>query len=184
MKIGKLRINKKTSLGILILFVVGFGVWYVNQANAKRLELSSNKSSNPVIAQTSINSEYTFNALTANEKKTDIVLRITDAEMRKEVLIQGKPATASGDKAFLILNLEFDNEDTFIKYVMPIDLFRLLDDQGKKYASDIHSNMVDVSPISTKKTKIGFVVNQNQRQFNLQIGELEGEKTDIYIDFK
>ena len=181
-RIGRIRLGKKVWLTLLGLGIIAFGVWYVRNTNSKRPQ-NNIPNSNPVLAQTALNSEYKFEALTASKKKTEIVLRLTDAEIRKEVLIQGKPATASGDKAFLILNLEFDNADTVSKYITPVDLFRLVDDKGKKFAADVHSNMVEVAPISTKKTKIGFVVLSSQKTFKLNLGELEGEKTDLEVKF-
>lgn len=181
LRLGKIRFTKKLVGIILLIGVVFIGVWYVRETSTRRS--NNTAKSNPLIAQTNINSEYKFNALTSNQKKTDIVLRITDAEIRKEVLIQGKPANASGDKAFLILNLEFDNSDTTNKYIAPVNLFRLIDEQGKKYAADIHSNIVEVAPISTKKTKIGFVINESQKKFMLNLGELDGDKTELEINF-
>lgn len=108
-------------------------------------------------------------------------ITITTADRSKRILIQGKPATSRDGKMFLILNLEIDNNSTNQLTIRPIDFIRLLDNDGKSFAPDVHNNEVKAEPISIKKTRVGFVVDENQKSFKFQFGELSGSKDIIEI---
>jgi hypothetical protein len=106
-------------------------------------------------------------------------LTLTTAETTKQILIQGKPATAKGGKIFLIINLEIDNPHNQKLFISPVDLIRLVDKGGKKFAPDVHNNQVSVEPISVKKTRVGFVIDEDTSGWKLQIGEVAGAKETI-----
>ncbi len=58
-----------------------------------------------------------------------------------------------------------------------------LDVDGKFYAPDYHNGIVVIDPISVKKDLLAFSVEKKTDKFVLQVGELEGEKEKIEINF-
>jgi len=133
----------------------------------------------------SIGKSFDFPIREKNGQATDGVLRmtITTAEKTNQILIKGRPATTRGGKSFLIINLELDNPTNSELNLTPVELIRLVDGSGKKYAPDIHNERVAVKPISTKKTRVGFVINETDLAFQLQIGEVGGKKELTNITF-
>ena len=118
-------------------------------------------------------------------KRTDIEVKITEVEITDQVVVQDKTYTAQNEKQFLIVNLELKNDATTGLNIFPGDLLRLIvdDNEEKKYAPDLHNNFVLISPISTKVDRVGFVLNEEFSNLKLQIGELEGKKEVIEINF-
>lgn len=137
-----------------------------------------------VLASQELNVSYTFSALDSSSTPAgEVVFRIARAEKAQEVLVQGRPANAKGDKAFLVLHIEIDNSDIEKRYISPVDVLRLIGDEGKLFAPDIHSSVVEIQPISTKITRVGFVVLKARDNFQIQVGELEGEKQILEVNF-
>ncbi len=155
----------------------------VSGIRVRALSQSKTTDTNPLLAQTDVSKDFKFEALLPNKKASEVNLRLTSAEKRTEILVQGKPAQTKNDKIFLVLNLEIDNSDSLPKYMSPVDVFRLVSADGKLFAADVHSGMLEIQPLSTKLNKIAFVINKEDKQFNLKVGELEGEKEDIQINF-
>ena len=118
-------------------------------------------------------------------KRTNIEVKITEVEITDQVVVQDKTYTSQNEKIFLIVNLEMKNESTKGLNIFPGDLLRLIvdDNEEKKYAPDLHNNFVLISPISTKTDRVGFVLNQEFSNLKLQIGELEGKKEIIEVNF-
>lgn len=171
---------------ILILLAVGFILTKFTRGDEANLVNSSQNEEQvaTVLATKEVNFEHLFKAKNGlGAESGELTFRITKVEKTKEVLVQGRPANAKGDKAFLVLNVEIDNSDVEKKYISPVDILRLIDNTDKKFAPDIHSDVVEVQPISTKISRVGFVILEGQNEFTLQIGELEGEKQNLEINF-
>lgn len=162
---------------ITIVLIVVVGWWVGSGAQQKSVSASDTPSS---LGEAGINQTFTFDGLKADGKSTgSIKMIIEKAELNSEVLIQGKPATVRGDKVFLILNLEFENAQEEALYISPVDLIRLTGEGDKKFAPDVHSELIEVRPISVKLAKVGFVVPQSQKNFQIQVGAIEGQKQTI-----
>jgi hypothetical protein len=131
--------------------------------------------------QVTVGKTFQFAGLTQDGRQTTgfLDLTLTSVETTKQILIQGKPATAKGGKIFLIINLEIDNPHNQKLFISPVDLIRLVAQDGKKFAPDVHNNQVSVEPISVKKTRVGFVIDEETSGWKLQIGEVEGAKETI-----
>ena len=110
-------------------------------------------------------------------------MSLTTADKTKQILIKGQPATARSGKTFLIINLELDNPTQNKLALTPVELIRLVDATGKKFAPDVHNDKVSIEPLSTKRTRVGFVIDETATSFNLQIGEVSGRKDSIAINF-
>jgi hypothetical protein len=144
----------------------------------------------PEVITTQVGRSFEFTALNPKGEKADadgneykVVMGIPTAEKTDQVLIKGQPASAKGEKTFLVLNLEIDNASTEKRYIAPVNLIRLVNDQGRMFAPDVHSDMVEIQPISTKISRVGFVVLKSQKKFLIKVGELDGEKQDLEITF-
>jgi len=141
---------------------------------------NSNSSSQKTV---NISKTYQFSGQTEDGKDTEnfLTMNLVNAEMTKQILIQGKPATAKAGKIFLIINLEINNSHSQKLFLSPVDLIRLVDKDGKKFAPDVHNNQVSVEPISVKKTRVGFVIDEGVSGWRLQIGEVAGSKETISL---
>lgn len=109
-------------------------------------------------------------------------LTFTHASKQSEVIIQGKSATAKNDKIFLVLDLKVTNTTTLPYYLLPVDLVRLADGE-ERIAPSVHQGRLEIRPISTKESNLGFVVDQKQNEFKFEVGEIENEKQEFTIRF-
>jgi len=53
-----------------------------------------------------------------------------------------------------------------------------------KFAADIHSDPVEVQPDSTKQSRLGFPINEDDKNIILFIGELNGKKEEFKLSLK
>ena len=118
------------------------------------------------------------------ETPDKLIINLTTAEASKRILIQGKPATSRDTKTFILINFEVENSTSNQLTVRPVDFIRLTDSEGRTFAPDVHNNDVVVEPISIKKTRVGFVVDENQKEFKFLVGEINGEKKEVIVRFK
>lgn len=154
-----------------------------------QLRVGSSESGSGVVAGTqtdnaiAINKAYTFNARNNQGgviDKKPMKLSVTSAEVNKNILIKGQPANARSGKSFLIFNVDIDNSFSDKLYMPVNDLVRL-QEGDKLRAPDVHNSLVLVDPISTKTTRIGFLVDDGAKNFILKIGEVNGEKQTIEL---
>ena len=104
--------------------------------------------------------------------------------MRKEIVVKGQKATAVAGRIFLIFNLRLINEGQQKIQVNTRDFLRISANGGQEWlAPDIHNDPVEAQPISTKYTRLGFPVNEGQKNFQVQVGEINGEKTTFDLQF-
>ena len=167
----------------MILVIVSFGIKIIRQRNFSNPQQEQTSQAEEIkLGEVNLDKNFTFTATDSKGKESsEVDFRITKAEKTKEVLIQGRPANAKGDKAFLVLHIEIDNSETQPLYIAPVDMLRLIGEGDKKFAPDIHSKTVEIQPISTKITRVGFVIPQTQNEFKLLVGELEGDKSELEI---
>lgn len=172
--------RNRRSLKWLLIALVGVGVltaaYFLLRAGGQDT-LGANK--------TAINQTY---AIVARDKDgrslgTETNLVITDAEKTSSVLIQGKRYNTRNGKLFLLINFEMDNPDTSVYYTNPTDLVRYQRVDGKKFAPTVHQGIVQVRPQSTKNSNVGFVVDESEKNFTIEIGEVDGTKQTLEIKF-
>ena len=133
-----------------------------------------------------INKEFAF-PLKDNkgEKVAEVKYMIEKAELRDEIIVQGKRATAVKGRTFLIFNLKVSNEFTQSIEINTKDYVRLSVNGNEEewLAPDIHNDPVTVQAISTKYTRVGFPINDSDTNLIIRIGEIEGEKEKIPLEF-
>ncbi len=178
--VERVKSNKKLYIVVAIILVIGI----YNFGFPKK-----NTSGTGIIKTLSVNigKGYDFAALNNSGKSTGnkIKLTVVSAEKTNQVLVNDKTFTAKNNKLFLILNLELKNIATQPMNILPGDLIRLSynNDEDNKFAADLHNNLVPVAAISTKLDRVGFVIPEDARNFKIFVGELEGKKEDIEINF-
>ena len=111
---------------------------------------------------------------------------VESAELRSEILLKGKKASAVSGRIFFIVNVKITNEFNQSIEINSKDYVRVVvaGKEEELLAADINNDPVKVQPISTKYTRLGFPVNDSDKEFKVKIGEINGEKQDIEIKFK
>ena len=99
--------------------------------------------------------------------------------------MKGQRARAVQGRNFLILNLKLTNQYTQAIEIKTSDYVRLsVNNKNEFLAPDIHNDPVAVQPISTKYTRIGFPINDSDKNLMLRIGEIKGKKETIKLSFQ
>lgn len=170
-------------LGVLLVsLIIG------KKDTGKTMPITSVKS-----VTTKVEKSYDFTSLnnqgkpntSGSSKAGKIKLTVTNAEKTSQVLVSDKTFTAKNNKLFLILNLELRNDSSVQANLIPGDLIRLTygGDENRKFAPDLHNNLVPVAAISTKLDRVGFVIPDNEKVFKIYIGELDGKKDIVTVTF-
>ncbi len=180
-KLGELVAKKKKlSIGIvfLVLLLVIVGV---------RRNMRSTNSSNVKSVKVQVNKNFDFAALNNQGKATNykIKFKMTDAEKTDQVSVKDQTFTAKNNKTFLIINLDLRNDETTVQNIIPGDLVRLAiaGSDDARFAPDLHNSLVGIAAISTKSDRVGFVIPQEAKNFKLYVGELEGKKEEVKVEF-
>ncbi|MCJ7740273.1 hypothetical protein MUP32_03065 [Candidatus Microgenomates bacterium] len=177
-----LKTRKKLAIGLLVIILIIAAVGY-NQNRRATTNVIKSKS---IVSE--VDKSFDFAALNNQGKaafNNKIKLKIASAEKTSQVLVKDQVYTAKNNKLFLIVNLELKNDATVAYNILPGDLVRLSynGDEDNKYAPDLHNNLVNVAAISTKTDRIGFVIPDDAKDYKLIVGELEGKKETIQVNF-
>ncbi|OGG12777.1 hypothetical protein A3D77_07000 [Candidatus Gottesmanbacteria bacterium RIFCSPHIGHO2_02_FULL_39_11] len=176
---------------LIVIVIVIIGLFLISKISTPKN--STNSPSSVRSVTTRVDRSYDFSALnnqgkpipTTTASPSRIKLTITNAEKTSQVLVGDKTFSAKNNKLFLILNLELRNDRATPANIIPGDLIRMTygGDESRKFAPDLHNNLVPVAAISTKIDRVGFVVPDNEKMFKIYIGELEGKKDIVTIAF-
>lgn len=150
------------------------------QISDNRVQIENPKSINEV------NKNFTFPIKNDRGQEINkIEYVISSAEIRNEIIVKGQKATSIKGREFLILNLKIKNNSDQRILINSRDYIRLAQVQNQDLmASDIHNDPVEVQAGSTKMTRLGFIVDDFNKNFKIQIGEIKGKKTTIDLSFK
>ncbi|MBI2587609.1 hypothetical protein HYW29_02275, partial [Candidatus Amesbacteria bacterium] len=138
-------------------------------------------------AFTNLNQDFSFPLKDSSGKKlTDVKFFLESVELRDEIIVKGKRATAVQGRTFLIINLKITSSYPRTLNVNTQDYFRLtLNGQTEEMlAPDIHNDPVAIQPISTKYTRLGFPINDTDKNLALLVGEVAGEKTKVELNLQ
>lgn len=112
-----------------------------------------------------------------------ISFAITAVEKTNQIYVRNKPVRTASGKSFLVLSLELKNDTDKRLYLYPSDFVRLTTSDGKKFEADFRNPRLEIAPISTKKDKLAFIVDDKNSKFELQIGEITGNKDAVTVSF-
>ena len=166
---------------LMIIGVIAVAAYKLPIRNIAKVSQPQVTQSNNALA---VNREFSFPIYDKDAKKTANSLKIslTEVERTDKILVNGQQASARDGKDFLVMYMEINNPTNDKLNVRPVDFFRMVDDAGNSYAADVHNDPVKAEPISIKKTRIGYVVDESQSNFKFLVGEINGEKQNIEIN--
>lgn len=112
---------------------------------------------------------------------------ITNVELRRKIIVQGKSASAIPGRIFMIFNLKIKNSIDKSLQLNTRDYIRVTvpSNPSEKLAADIHNDPVEVQAISTKYTRVGLAIDEEdaKKPIILQLGEIGGTKQVIELKF-
>ena len=138
------------------------------------------------VATMTINREFLF---PLRDQKGKVVSKLSyniqTAELRKQIIVKGKRASAVSGRIFLIINLKIVNDLNQGLQVNSRDYIRIIINGNTKdlFAPDIHNDPVEVQAISTKNTRVGLAINESDKNIELRIGGINGPKEGIKLNF-
>jgi len=138
-------------------------------------------------ATQSLNREFSFPLKNSKGVTLDeIKFLLESAQLRDEIIVKGNRATAIQGRTFLILTVKITSSFTRSLEINSKDYFRLTvnDNSIERLAPEIHNDPVIVQPTSTKYTRLGFPINDSDKNLKLLVGEIEGEKTTIDLNWQ
>lgn len=179
------RFLKRKYLGflVIILLIIG-GLFLISKPRSAGNNANTQISLPSALATKELNKDFSFPI--KDDKGTEvgkITYTIQNAEIRNEIIVNGQKATAIKGKAFLIFNLKLTNNTNNGISLNSKDYIRISTDKKEWLAPDIHNDPVNVQAISTKLTRLGFPINENDKKFTVAVGEINGEKTDFDLLF-
>lgn len=189
-RIPRRRPSKKlfrsiTALVVLALVIVGLNKLIQTARNGiqndQRVEIEG------AIASVALNREFSFPLRDGSgEEVSQIKFTIENAELRNEIIVKGQRASSVKGRRFLILNLKIVNEYEQAIEIDSRHYVRLMrnGNQNEKLAADIHNDPVEVQAISTKLTRIGFPINDTDKDLKLLVGEISAEKETVDLPLK
>lgn len=173
-------------VGVLVLCIISF---YLGMAyGTKRIVVASDQRVAPPLikANQTINKTFLFPLKDdKGQEVSKVKYTIENAELEDTIIINGQKATAVKGKTFLVINLKLVNDYKNGIEINTRDYIRLAaNKKGDKLAPDIHNDPVKVQAISTKLTRLGFPINDSDKDLQLEIGEINGKKDTIRLDLK
>lgn len=171
---------------LVVLIIIGINsTMKKSSANAAPASstMAAQKTSAPKpLATETLNKTFQFPLKdTTGKVVSNIQYEIQNVEMDNQVIIKGQEATAIQGKTFLVLNLQITNNYDKAVQLNTRDYIRLIvnGDSTEKLAATIHNDPVDVEPISTTFTRLGFPIDTNAKSLALEVGEIDGTKQII-----
>ncbi len=110
---------------------------------------------------------------------------IQNVELRDEIVVKGQKATSVEGRTFLVVNMKITSSYSKPVQINSRDYLRLMvNSSDEKLAPDIHNDPVEIQAISTKYTRVGFPINETDKNLTLQVGEVSGPKETIKLNLK
>jgi len=138
-------------------------------------------------AASQLNREFNFPLTdTKGQPITEMKFTLENAELRDEIIVNGKRAIAIEGRTFLILTFKITSTYSRALEINTKNYFRLTRNGNSSdlLAADIHNDPVIVQPTSTKFTRIGWPINDSDTGLTLLVGDIEGEKTSVELNLQ
>ncbi|MBI4130452.1 hypothetical protein HY468_04000 [Candidatus Roizmanbacteria bacterium] len=177
--------RKKIVFAVIgILLLIGAIAVLVRQTSSSNASSTATPSisNNTTTKSIDINREFLFPIKNGeSEEVGHIKFVIEKAELLEKIVVQGKTATAVSGRIFLIVTAKLTNDLDKNIQINTRDYVRLMRNGNSQelLAPEIHNDPVEVLAISTKYTRVGFSIGSTDKDLNLLIGEIKGEKQTI-----
>jgi hypothetical protein len=172
-------------IGVAIITAGLFLVSRVTANNINRKSANNNASISSTPANklhTNVNQNILITVTGKYFKKLNY--EIESADVVNEIIVNGQRIQSVGGKSFLVLNIKITNDNNQGIQINSRDYVRLAGSNTNEwYAPEIYNDPLEVQAISTKTGRIGFTVDNAQREFNLRIGEINGDKKIVKAAF-
>ena len=184
-----LKIVIPVIFGILVIAAIASLVRSLPDAQSKPASDATQITAPDALSTINLDKKFTF---PLRDDKSAVVgnftYNIQSASIQKQIIVQGQRATAVTGRDFLILNLKITNNLKKTIQLNTRDYIRIITagDPSEQLAADIHNDPVEVQAISTKFTRIGIAIDDAdaRRTIHLKVGEIDGAKQDIDLNFK
>ena len=184
---GPFNKHPKIAIAFLVFFlavvVVAFKIAKPNQAVSNSIGSITSNTNSSAKVNVGRRFEVPIKNKDGSETGEKLGITITTIEKTNEILIKNSPAKTKNGKIFLVLNIEIQNDTKKQLTVRPVDMVRLIGDDLRSYAPDVHNNEVSAEPVSLRKTRVGYVVDQSKNNFKLLVGEVRGQQEPIEVSF-
>lgn len=179
---------KKLYLAIIGVIVAGATLFVATRVMAKNPSSSNavNSSANPTPANklhTNINEGLAISLPGKGLKK--LTYTIESADLTNDIIVNGQRIQSTNGKIFLVLNIKINNDNPQGIQINSRDYVRLAagTNSNEWWAPEIYNDPIEAQAISTKLGRLGFTVDNKQKEFKLRIGEISGDKRDIIVKF-
>ncbi len=171
----------------IILFIGGIALaktFFIDSRPVTSAQITQRVQIQPPKTTMTINKEFQFPLKDEKGQEIAKIKYLLDkAEKRDEILIKGQKATVISGRTFLIINLKITNGTKQKIQMNTRDYIRLtIKDDPELLAPDIHNDPVEIQAISTKYTRVGFPISDNDKNLKLQVGEINGDKETINLN--
>lgn len=194
-QMNKFKFNKnifKIIIPVVILIVVVSAV--VNLVRSLPSAKSAPETASSTVAApdaiTTVSLDKKFSFPLKDEKGKEVGTFdyvIQSADLQKQIIVQGQRASAINNRIFLILNLKITNNLEQTIQLNTRDYIRLSvsSTPEEQLALDIHNDPVEVQAVSTKYTRVGIALDEEdaRKLIQLKVGEIGGDKTNIDLNF-
>ena len=177
------------AVSAVVLVVLIGSAFYIGLSKTDSVSLSysdTRPDASIAKARQVLNKEFDFPL--KNEKGkvvSEIKYIIENAELQDSIIVKGQRAQAVKGRTFLILNLKIVNDHTQGIEINTKDYLRLSVNKNNEWiAPEVHNDPVQVQAISTKYTRLGFPINDTDKNLTLQVGEINGKKQTLGLELK
>lgn len=134
-----------------------------------------------ILSQQSLNKSFQFPIEdTQGNEITKVTYTVKNADVQNDIILKGQRASAVQGKTFLVVSLKITNPSDKTIQMNTRDYIRLSANKINDFqAPDIHNDPVQIQPIATLVTRVGFSINQADKNLQLYVGEIDGSKTTI-----
>ena len=171
-----------------IVLVIGFFVvkGFMGQGSASAFSSPDSVAIEKPKAEQTLNKVLYFPLKDKDGKEVaKLKYEILKSELRNQIIVKGQKASAVEGRTFLVVNVKITND-----YEKPIELrardyVRLkINSSKEQLAPEIHNDPVEVQALSTKYTRLGFTINDDEKNLKLIVGEIGGKKQEISLNLK
>lgn len=171
---------------VLIVVVVLGGLVLMVKPGTTTLGVSDSRPSAPSAkAKQDIRKVFQFPIRDEKGKEiSNFSYEITSAELLDSIIVKAQRQVAVKGRIFLVFNLKITNNNNQSVNINTRDYVRLrVGNNSELVAPEIHNDPVEAQAISTKYTRLGFPIDESEKDLTLQVGEITGKKETIRVNF-